>query len=70
MSLRQSARSTRRLLVHRFIVNYGRYMSYSKWIDRVNRRPLFHRFAEKNFNVPSFPTRDTTHLFILTTAVV
>jgi O-methyltransferase len=64
MSLRQSARSTRRFLVHRFIVNYGRYMSYSKWIDRVNRRPLFHRFAEKNFNVPSFPTREAMWSFV------
>lgn len=64
MSLRQRAKLTRRVLVHRFIVNYGRHMSYSKWIDRINRRPLFHSFTEKNVNVPSFSTREAMWSFV------
>jgi O-methyltransferase len=64
MSLHQSAKRTRRMLVHRLIVNYGRHMNYSKWIDRINRRPLFQRFAESNCNVPSFPTREAMWSFI------
>jgi O-methyltransferase len=52
------------MLVHRLIVNYGRHMSYSKWIDRINRRPLFQRFAESNSSVPSFPTREAMWSFI------
>jgi O-methyltransferase len=39
-------------------------MNYSKWIDRINRRPLFQRFAESNSNVPSFPTREAMWSFI------
>jgi O-methyltransferase len=52
------------MLVHRLIVSYGRHMSYSKWLDRINRRPLFQKFAESNSNVPSFPTREAMWSFI------
>jgi hypothetical protein len=60
---RQSAKLTGRVLVHGFIVKYGRYMGYSEWIDRINRQPLFHRFTEKNLNVPSFSTREALWSF-------
>jgi hypothetical protein len=39
-------------------------MSYSKWIDRLNRRPLFQRFAEKNLNVPFFSSREAMWSFV------
>jgi O-methyltransferase len=39
-------------------------MSYSSWIDRINRRPLFQRFADGNSNVPSFATREAMWCFI------
>jgi hypothetical protein len=48
MSLRQQAMRTRRLLTNAAIVNYGRYMPYVGVIDKLNRRPLFHSFRQKN----------------------
>ena len=65
MSLRQHAKLTRRILSNAFVVNYGRYMQYSNMIDRINRRPLLHRFTEKNANVPSFATREEMWSFIV-----
>jgi hypothetical protein len=64
MSLQHRAKLARRLLLHRLIVNYGRYMSYSKWIDRINRRPLLQTFAENNVLVPSFSSREAMWSFI------
>ena len=64
MSLRQQAIRTRRLLANAAIVNYGRYMPYVGIIDKLNRRPLFHSFRQKNANVPSFPTREAMWTFV------
>jgi len=64
MSLRHQAKRTRRALTNAFVVNYGRYMQYSATIDRINRRPLLHAFAEKNANVPSFSSREAMWSFI------
>jgi len=64
MSLRQQAMRTRRLLTNAAIVNYGRYMPYVGIIDKLNRRPLFHSFRQKNANVPSFPTREAMWTFV------
>lgn|SRR5208282_1003164 len=47
MSLRQHARRTTRTLANAFIANYGRYMQYSRIIDKINRRPLLHGFTRK-----------------------
>ena len=68
MSLRQHARRTKRTLANAFIANYGRYMQYSKIIDKINRRPLLHSFTEKNSNVTSFPTREAMWSFIASRA--
>lgn len=64
MSLRHHAKRTGRVLSHAFVVNYGRYMQYSKMIDRMNRRPLLHGFRQRNSDVPSFPTREAMWSFI------
>ena len=64
MSLQHRAKLASRLLLHRLIVNYGRYMSYSKWIDRINRRPLLQTFAQNNVLVPSFSSREAMWSFI------
>jgi hypothetical protein len=57
MSLRQQVKRTGRVVTNAVIVNYGRYMPYVRIIDKLNRRPLFHRFRQGNSKVPSFPTR-------------
>lgn len=64
MSILQQAKQTRRFLTNAAIVNYGRYMPYVGIIDKLNRRPLFHSFRQKNANVPSFSTREAMWSFI------
>ena len=64
MSLRQQARRTGRVVTNAVIVNYGRYMPYVRIIDKLNRRPLFHRFRQGNSKVPSFPTREAMWSFV------
>jgi len=64
MSLSQHAKRTRRILSNAFVINYGRYMHYSTTIDRINRRPLLHSFAEQNVSVPSFASREEMWSFI------
>ena len=39
-------------------------MPYSPIIDRINRRPLLHRFRQDNSNVPSFPSREAMWSYI------
>jgi len=64
MSLRQHAKRTRRALVHKFVVNYGRYMQYSPMIDVINRRPLLQNFSQRNSDAPAFATREAMWSFI------
>jgi O-methyltransferase len=64
MSLRNHARQATRQLAKTIYVNYGRFLQYSAVIDRVNRRPLLHRFAQTNATVPSFPSREEMWSFI------
>jgi O-methyltransferase len=64
MSLRQHAKRTRRALVHKFAVNYGRYMQYSPMIDVINRRPLLQSFSQQNSAAPAFATREAMWSFI------
>ncbi len=64
MSLRQQARRAKGTLTNALIANYGRYMQYSRLLDRMNRRPLLQDFKQKNSNVPSFPTRESMWTFI------
>lgn len=65
MSLLQHAKQTRRLLSNALVTNYGRYMQYSGMIDRINRRPLLHRFKENNASAPAFGTREEMWSFIV-----
>jgi O-methyltransferase len=64
MSLRQQAQRAKGTLTKALIANYGRYMQYSRLLDRINRRPLLQDFQQKNSNVPSFPTREAMWTFI------
>ena len=68
MSLRQHARRTKRTLANAFIANYGRYVQYSRIVDKINRRPLLHSFTRKNSSVPSFPTGEAMWSFIASRA--
>ena len=58
MSFHHQAKRTKRILANALIVNYGRHMQYSAKIDKINRRPLLHDFAQKNSTVPSFLSRE------------
>ena len=68
MSLLQHAKQTRRMLSNTFVLNYGRYMQYSKMVDRINRRPLLQRFKETNSGAPSFARREEMWSFIINRA--
>lgn len=68
MSVFQRAKRTRRNVSNALVAGYGRYMQYSKIIDRINRRPLLQRFKERNSNVPSFSTREELWSFIVSRA--
>ncbi len=64
MSVAHRAKLAKRKLAHKLIVNYGRYMPYSATIDRLNRRPLLHRFMQRNAKVPSFSSREAMWSFV------
>ncbi len=68
MSLRQHARQVRGTLTNALTANYGRYMPYSRIVDKINRRPLLHDFKQKHANVPAFPSRESMWSYIVSRA--
>jgi hypothetical protein len=64
MFLRHQAQRAKGTLTNALIANYGRYMHYSRMIDRMNRRPLLQNFKQKHADVPSFPTREAMWTFL------
>lgn len=64
MSLQHHPHQTKRALAR----TYGRYMQYSRTLDKLNRWPLLQDFMQRNANVPSFPSREAMWSFIASRA--